>query len=150
MKKDQSKEKSSEIEIDSPKKKQKKHSKKTLLKWVGGVFVLVVLFLGLQYFSFIKKAEASREAQAQQEQILISHWEEQGLSQEEIQTKLRETRIESFDPDDAPLIFQLMRSFRHATGTGPGNGVPGSGSGDGSGMGAGMGSGSVKGARSFH
>jgi len=123
--------------------KKKKHSKKDVIRLAGIVFVVIVALLGLQYFTFIKKAEARRETQIQQEEILVSHWQEQGLSEDEIQTKLRETRVESFNPDDAPLVFQLMRSFRHATGTGPGVGGPGAPMGDGSGNrdGSGMGMG---------
>lgn len=115
----------------SPKKIKKKKSKSTILKMIGGVLVLAILFLGLQYFSYVKKAEARREAQVEQEQILVSHWEEQGLSQDEIQAKLRASRMESFNPDDAPLLFQVLQTVRHATGTGPGNGTPGSGDGSG-------------------
>jgi hypothetical protein len=126
------KEKKLEQLVNEPISKKKK-SKKDLLKIAAIISVVVVAILGFQYFTFVKKAEAKREAQAQQEEILVSHWQEQGLSEEEIQTKMRETRMESFDPDDAPLIFQIMRTIRHATGTGPGAGGPGAPMGDGSG-----------------
>ena len=139
-----------EAEFHIPKKKKTKASKKTILKWIGIVIVVIVLFLGGQYYSFQKKAEARFEAQQKQEEILVAHWEEQGLSEEEIQEKLIESRRESFNPDDAPLMFQILRTVRHATGTGPGGGTldggrPGAGSGTGAGMGAG--GGSVRGAR---
>lgn len=132
-----------DAEIVQPKESKKNNKKKNILKWAGIVFSVTALLLGLQYFSFVKKAEARREAQAEQEQLLVSHWQDQGLSNEEIQEKLRESRMESFDPDDAPLVFQLMRTFRHATGTGPGDGtgpggVPPEGREPGSGMGMGL------------
>lgn len=132
-----------DAEIVQPKESKKNNKKKNILKWTGIVFLVTALLLGLQYFSFVKKAEARREAQVEQEQLLVSHWQDQGLSDEEIQEKLRESRMESFDPDDAPLVFQLMRTFRHATGTGPGDGtgpggVPPEGREPGSGMGMGL------------
>lgn len=148
MKKDKLETKKVEDLVHTPKKKKQKASKKTILKWVGVSLVVVALVLGGQYYSFVKKAEASRAAQQKQEEILMAHWEDQGLSEEEIQEKLRESRIESFNPDDAPLMFQILRSVRHATGTGPGGGtLEGGQPGAGGGTGPGGGSGAVRGSR---
>ncbi len=137
---------SSEDLVHTPKTKKQKVSKKTILKWLGMALVVIALIFGAQYYSFQKKAEAKRTAQLKQEEILLAHWEEQGLSDEEIQEKLRESRIESFNPEDAPLIFQILRTVRHATGTGPGAGMREGGQpGSGDGMGMGTGTGSVRG-----
>ena len=120
----------SQITPHSPKKK--KTEKRMVLKVALGVLAVIVALSAFQYFSYQAQAAKRREAQIKQEEILVSHWTEQGLSDEEIQTKLTETRRESFNPDDAPLMFQILRTVRHATGTGPGSGGgPGSGMGDG-------------------
>ena len=73
-----------DVEI-SKQSKRKQMGKNYVVKWIGAVITILILVLGLQYFSFVKKAEARRVAQAEQEQLLVSHWQQQGFSDDEIQ-----------------------------------------------------------------
>lgn len=110
-------------DIVKPKNKQGRVKK----SWILGVtLVVLVVVIGLIVSEVQANAEREKrlEAMEKQRQVLVSHWQEEGLSEQEIQTKLREQRRESMGDFKPSIVQQVMRTFRHATGTG-GGGIPG-------------------------
>ena len=80
------------------------------------VFVSISLFTGYKFLSFTKKIEDKREAFETQRQVMIEYWEEQGLSDEEIQLKLKDLRQERIEGGERPSGTGIMRLFggRHS------------------------------------
>jgi uncharacterized protein YpmS len=123
--------------------KEKETKSKKLKKWIKPLLIslltLIVVGGALLYKSDLD-AQARREAFQEQQDKMVDFWKEQGLTDEEIQEKLAENRAENLNYEPS-LLDSLLRTFRHATGTGPGGGEPGTmpppggGMGDGSGMG---------------
>lgn len=114
-------------------------------KWLKPVLIGLVATIvggGLLLYKSDLDAQAKRTAFFEQQQKMVEFWQEQGLTEEEIQEKLAENRAENLNYEPS-LLDSLLRTFRHATGTGPGGGEPGTmpppdggmGRGDGSGMG---------------
>ncbi len=70
---------------------KKKTSKKTsTLKWVIAGLIVVIIFGGFRYWSAKKQAELRRAEMQEQRQVMVDFFEKQGLSDEEIEEKLRE------------------------------------------------------------
>ena len=118
----------------------KKPTKKWLKPLLLGLLVLVIGG-GLLIYKSDQDAKARREVFLEQQQKMISFWQDQGLTEEEIQTKLSENMAENFNYQPS-LLQSLLRTFRHATGSGPGGSgtrgtfpPPEGGRGDGSVMG---------------
>lgn len=116
--------------------KKRKKSKKGWFKWVGLMIVILIAFIAFSFYQDNKAQAQRREAMEKQRQVMIDHWTNQGLSEEEVMQKLQEEgrqRMEGFEPS---IFQQVMRTVRHATGnTGPGGGA---GGGQGRGMGGGI------------
>jgi hypothetical protein len=122
------------------KSETKKKKSKKWLKIVLSTLFLLAAAGSLWIYKSDQDAQVRREVFQQQQEKMVDFWQEQGLSEEEIQDKLAENRIEN--QDFQPTILQsLLRTFRHTTGTGPGGGERGTlppsegGMGDGSGRG---------------
>lgn len=104
-------------------KKEDKKSKKNWLKWVLLSLVAISIFGTFEFMKFQKESELRRESAVAQQEKMLNFWKSEGLSQEEIDQKLKEQRSQ-FVRDKSPSIFQsVFRTARHATGTGPGTGA---------------------------
>ena len=99
-------------------KPKKKSNKK--LKIIIGIILIVTALIG---FNVIKDSKLRQErfaAVKQQRQVMIDYWVEQGLSQEEINQKLKEQKPSEFGNYQPSIFRSVMRTVRHSTGTGPG------------------------------
>lgn len=101
-------------------KKSTKFKKVKIIAIIIGILVLV----GTGYlYNQAKIADARRaEFQIQREE-LINFWTEQGMSEEEIQDKLREQAPSDRIGQEPSAINSVLRTVRHTTGTGPGTGM---------------------------
>lgn len=100
-----------------------KSKKKVWLKWVIGIIIILLLFGVFQFYKFQKESELRREAMQAQEVKLREFYQDQGLSEEEINLKLKDERVNSFSSEQEDSIFRsIFRTVRHTTGTG---GTPG-------------------------
>ena len=104
-----------------------KKIKKSKLKTIIIIFLFLVALLGIGYFKSQKDMKDKREAMEEQRQVMIDSWKDQGLSDEEIQEKLKTQRPEGSNLREDPSLFQSI--FRVIGGGG------GSGTGDGQGSG---------------
>jgi uncharacterized protein HemX len=96
---------------------------KNWLKLVSISLLAISLFGTFQYLQFQKESELRRENAMAQQEKMLEFWKNEGLTQEEIDQKLKEQRSQ-FVRDENPSIFQtVFRTVRHATGTGPGTGA---------------------------
>ncbi|MBU0975125.1 hypothetical protein KKD03_05500 [Patescibacteria group bacterium] len=117
-----------EEEIKSEKKqkvvnKPEKSKKLAWLKWLAGIIVILLLFGAFQFYKFQKDSELRREAIQAQEFKLREFYQDQGLSEEEIDQKIKTERVNNFPREDEDSLFRtVFRTIRHTTGTG---GVPG-------------------------
>lgn len=103
-------------------KKDNTKSKKNWLKWVLVSLVLVLVFGTFEFMKFQKEAELRRENAVAQQEKMLEFWKNEGLTQEQIDQKLKEQR-DQFVRNENPSLFQsVFRTVRHATGTGPGTG----------------------------
>lgn len=103
------------------------HSKrKVLLSVAGGVAALLLVVGGLWYRAE-RQATAQRAAFMVQQQKLQDFWKAEGLSDEQIQTKMRENRIQQRPANFNSPWFSLMRTFRRLTGGGSNFGGRGGG-----------------------
>lgn len=101
--------------------KKKEKSKFRFLKWIGFILLLSIVFVVFNFYKFNKEQEERRVVAQKQRQVLVEHWESQGLSKEEIEQNLLEERPERGDFE--PSIFQrVMFTFRRATGNDPRDG----------------------------
>ena len=71
-------------------KKQKKIPQ--TLKWVLIVIVGLLILGGFKYFSFKSQMDERRAEMQEQRQVMIDFYKDQGLSEEEIEEKMREER----------------------------------------------------------
>ncbi len=83
--------------------------KSVLAKWVIVGLVVFVAFAGYKFFNAKKQMGARREANETQRQVMIDFWEEQGLSNEEIQLKLENLRQEKIDSGERSGRAGVMR-----------------------------------------
>lgn len=65
---------------------------KSKLKWFLFILVAVILFIGFNYFRAQKLRHQRRIAMDEQRQVMIDAWKNQGLSQEQIDEKLKSER----------------------------------------------------------
>lgn len=101
-------------------KKDDKKSKKNWLKWVLLSLIAVSIFGTLEFMKFQKESDLRREAAFAQQEKMLEFWKSEGLTEEQIDQKLKEQRNQ-FVRNENPSIFQsVFRTVRHATGTGPG------------------------------
>ncbi len=78
-------------------------------KWITIGLIVIVAFVGFRYFSARNRASVKREAFETQRQVMIAHWEGQGLSDEEIQLKLEDLRQERIDSGERSSGTGIMR-----------------------------------------
>ena len=104
-----------------------KKTKKSKLKTIIIIFLILIALLGIGYFKSQKDMNDRREAVEEQRQVMIDSWKDQELSDEEIQEKLKTQRPEGSNPGEDPSLFQSI--FRVISGGG------GPGTGDGKGPG---------------
>jgi len=104
-----------------------KKTKKSKLKTIIIIFLILIALLGIGYFKSQKDMNYKREVIEEQRQVMIDSWKDQGLSDEEIQDKLKTQRLEGSNLKEDPSLFQSI--FRVIGGGG------GSGTGDGQGSG---------------
>jgi predicted negative regulator of RcsB-dependent stress response len=86
----------------------RKSSAKLLI--IGAIFALLTFF-GYRFFSFRKQMNERRQAMQEQRQVMIDHWKEQGLTDEEIEEKLRDFRPERMNHSQRPPGMGVMRFF---------------------------------------
>ena len=104
-------------------KKDDSKSKKNWLKWVLISLVVILIIGAFEFMKFQKDSELRREAAFAQQEKMLEFWKSEGLTQEEIDQKLKEQRSQ-FMENGSPSLFQsVFRTVRHATGTGPGTGA---------------------------
>jgi hypothetical protein len=97
-------------------------SKKINWKAIGLSILIIILVLAGFLYQQNKADQLRREAFQAQRDELVSFWESQGLSEEEIQKKLDDQRSGDFSGQDSSILRSVMRTVRHTTGTGPGSG----------------------------
>lgn len=98
-------------------------SEKSWLKWFFVALILLVSLLAYVFFKFDRDAKLNRENMLVQQEKMISFWKSEGLSQEEIDQKLKEQRSQSVRNENPSIFQSVFRTVRHATGTGPGTGM---------------------------
>ena len=102
--------------------KVEKKVKSNWLKWILISTLAVLIYGSFEFMKFQKESDMRRETAAAQQEKMLEFWKNEGLSQEQIDQKLKEQRSQ-FVRDENPSIFQsVFRTVRHATGTGPGTG----------------------------
>ncbi|AKM81311.1 MAG: hypothetical protein UT13_C0001G0350 [Candidatus Pacebacteria bacterium GW2011_GWF2_38_9] len=104
-------------------KENQKKSKKKWLKWLLLFLLAVIVFGVFQFFKFQKDSEVRRESSMAQQEKMMEFWKSEGLSDEEIDQKLKEQRSEFVRNDNPSIVQSMMRTVRHTTGTGPGTGM---------------------------
>jgi hypothetical protein len=83
--------------------------KSSSIKWfIAGSIILLVLF-GYKYSMIKKETSQKREAFDTQRKVMIVYWEEQGLSDEEIQEKLKNLQQERVDSGKRSPRTDIMR-----------------------------------------
>jgi len=91
--------------------KEKIKKKSSIKKWIIIGLIALLVFAGYKYFSFRKQMEERRAAFETQRQVMIDHWQEQGLSDEEIEEKLKSSRPEGINSGQRPPGMSIMRLF---------------------------------------
>ena len=108
------------------KSESKNQTKSKSWKKVVGIAAAVIMtigtLLGYQSWKMQQDMESRRAAMQAQREAVVRYWQDQGLTEAEIQQKLEEDRSERFDGGEQPFYWSVVRSVRHATGTGPGVG----------------------------
>jgi hypothetical protein len=108
--------------IENISKPQNK-SKKNWPKWLAIVFILLASLVAYEYYKFETNSRMSRDNMRIQQEKMLDFWKSEGLTQEQIDQKLKDLRGQ-FVGNENPSIFQsVFRTVRHATGTGPGTGM---------------------------
>ena len=106
------------MEEEKDKKTAKNPSKGQNTLLIVIIIVLAMIgYFGYQYFSSRSQMEERREAMEAQRQIMVEHWQEEGLSQEEIEEKMSEFQHEGFDDGQRPFFFSIMHLFRGGSGS---------------------------------
>jgi len=129
--------KKTETPEQSPQKT--KSSKKNIIKWILVGLVILISFVGFEMWNLQKNADARRDLATKQREILVENWKEEGLSDDEIQEKLKDQAFSTFDQSEITLFQRLYMTVRHATGSSTGTG---DGPRNGTGMGQGISGGS--------
>lgn len=72
---------------------------------------------------FQRESDLRREAISAQQEKMLEFWKSEGLTQEQIDQKLKEQRNQFVRNEDSSIFQTVFRTVRHATGTGPGTGA---------------------------
>ncbi|MBU1033661.1 hypothetical protein KKI22_01785 [Patescibacteria group bacterium] len=104
-------------------KENKMKFKKNWLKWFLLFLIVTISFGAFQFLKFQKDSELRRENSMAQQEKMMEFWKSEGLSDEEIDQKLKEQRSEFVRNDNPSIVQSMMRTVRHTTGTGPGTGM---------------------------
>lgn len=91
-------------------------------KWLLIILLSLTAFGTFEFIKFQKESEARREAATAQQEKMLKFWKDEGLSQEEIDQKLKEQRSQFVRSESSSVFQSVFRTVRHATGTGPGLG----------------------------
>lgn len=62
--------------------------------WIGIVLVIVISFFSFRFITTQKQISERRDSIQEQTELMIKHWEEEGLSNEQIEKELEELRQE--------------------------------------------------------
>ncbi|MFC1727256.1 hypothetical protein ACFL0Y_01910 [Patescibacteria group bacterium] len=115
MEKEKDQESKSKVKsVDRPSKK-----KKSWLKWLIVAVMIIIGVVGFNFYRFSKDSRLRFEAIQEQRQVMIDHWKEQGLTDEEIQLELENFRQERTDGDHRPPgmgVFRLFHVGRRSSG----------------------------------
>ena len=99
--------------IIKDKSSHKPKKKTSIFLWLLVAIIVLLVFFGYRFFSFQKQMEDRRETMMEQRQVMIDHWKEQGLSDEEINEKLESTRQEQVkNSGRRPPLMGIFRIFR--------------------------------------
>ena len=104
-------------------KENETNLKKNWLKYLLLFLIVTISFGAFQFLKFQKDSELRRENSIAQQEKMVEFWKGEGLSDEEIDQKLKEQRSEFVRNEDPSIIQSMMRTVRHTTGTGPGTGM---------------------------
>lgn len=109
----------SEVSTETKSVQKKSHPFRRWLPWFLGVVAVLMALSAFQFFQMQRVANLRREAIIVQEQKMRQFYQSQGLSEEEIQTKLRQDRSDNFARNSSDDPFRsVMRGFRQLTGGG--------------------------------
>lgn len=97
----------------SNKKKKKSKNFKTILI----ITAIIIGITSLKIYQTRKLSADRREAAQEQQEIMIESWKDQGLSDEEIEEKLKEIRLTNFD-NQKSSGFGIVRMVTGGRGTG--------------------------------
>ncbi len=98
-------------------------SKRKWLKWLLFLMVAILLMITYAFYQFKEEADLRRENVKIQQDKMVEFWKNEGLTQEEIDQKLKEERSQLIRNEDPSIFQSVFRTVRHATGTGPGTGT---------------------------
>ena len=107
--------------MSSNKKSQKVSTpfyQKTWVQFFIVVLIGLITFIVYQNYQQQEQAEQRRAAVEKQREINITAWQNQGLSEKEIEAKLEENRQERIDRGDQPFYTRMYRTTRRALGLG--------------------------------
>lgn len=79
-------------------------------KWII-VGIIILVLVGIKYVSSTGRKGEQRAAMEAQQQVMVDHWQDQGLSDEEIQEELETYRLEqrgSADGRSEPSFLKKM------------------------------------------
>jgi flagellar basal body-associated protein FliL len=99
------------------KEKLKKQKKNQVIKWMLIVMAGLLIFGGFKYFSFKSQMDERRAEMQEQRQVMIDFYKDQGLSDEEIEEKMKEERggINQGERSRNPLF--MIRGVMGGSGT---------------------------------
>ena len=97
-------------------------SKKKIILLSVLVIAFILVLGGYHVYASQKSMAENRIAMEKQRQVMIEHWQEEGLSEEEIQEKIRGEMQSQQGDFERPWYSEMLRTVRHATGSGPGDG----------------------------
>lgn len=104
--------------------KKNKKPKKSKLKTIIIIVLILITLLVIGYLKTQKDMKVRRDATEEQRQVMIDSWKDQGLSEEEIQEKLKTQRPEGFEPgEDLSLFHSIFRVVKGGGGPGTGDGT---------------------------
>jgi hypothetical protein len=83
--------------------------KSSSIKWFIAGSIIFLVLSGYKYSMIKKETSQKREAFDTQRKVMIVYWEEQGLSDEEIQEKLINLRQERVDSGKKSPRTDIMR-----------------------------------------
>lgn len=98
----------------------KSNKKKINWKTIGAVSLVIIMLLSAWFYQQYKNDELRRQEFQAQRQELVDFWKSKGLTDQEIQEKLKNDRPNNFPEGESSMVRDVMRTVRHATGTGPG------------------------------